>query len=143
MIVSAPGAKSGPRRQPVTLLDIYPTLVELCGLPAKPDLDGESLVPLLKNPKAPRKPAVSTYLHGNHAVISERWRYIRYRDGGEELYDRRKDPNEFRNLAGEAKLSAIKKELAQHVPAQSVPAKAPRSEFDFDYKTYTYRRKGT
>lgn len=73
--------------KPVSLLDIYPTLVELAGLPNKPDLDGQSLVPLLKNPKQDwDRPALMTQLRGNHAIKTETHRYIRYEDGTEELY---------------------------------------------------------
>ncbi|MEZ5351124.1 MAG: sulfatase [Bryobacteraceae bacterium] len=143
MIWAGPGVGSTGRArpQPVSLLDIYPTLVEMCGLPAKSDLDGESLLPLLRDARAKRKPAVSTYLQGNHAVLTEQWRYIHYRDGGEELYDRKNDPNEWRNLAGDPKHTALKKDLARWLPAMSAPAQPERSQFDFDFATYTYRRK--
>jgi arylsulfatase A-like enzyme len=113
----------------------------MCGLPANPRLDGTSLVPLLKDPKAKRNPTVSTYLPGNHAVVSERWRYIVYSDGGEELYDRKEDPNEFTNLARNPQYSAAKRELAQFAPKTSAPSKPLMTEYDFDFATYTYKRK--
>ena len=70
------------------MLDIYPTLIELCGLSEKPELEGRSLVPLLKNPKAKwDRPALTTHGRNNHSLRSERFRYIRYSDGTEELYD--------------------------------------------------------
>jgi arylsulfatase A-like enzyme len=143
MIWAGPGLRATGRNrtQPVTLLDIYPTLVDLCGLPARTDLDGESLRPLLSDPKAKRKPAVSTYLPNNHAVITERWRYIRYRDGGEELYDRVKDPNEWRNLAGASEHTELKKQLAGWLPPASADPKPERNAYNFDFKTYTYRLK--
>jgi len=101
-IIVAPGvAKPGTRcDKPVSLLDIYPTLAELAGLPPKADNDGNSLVPLLKDPKRkwPHFP-VMTMGRGNHAVRSDRWRYIRYADGSEELYDHSNDPWEWTNLA--------------------------------------------
>jgi arylsulfatase A-like enzyme len=104
-------------QQPVSLLDVYPTLVDICGL-TKPDrLDGQSLVPLLRNPEQQTDRAVVTtqgYL--NHAIRSENWRYIRYADGTEELYDHRKDPHEFTNLAQVAKHSAVKDKLAKWLP---------------------------
>jgi len=88
--------------EPVTLLNIYRTLVELCGLPPKADNDGHSLVPLLRNPDADwPHPAIMTQGRGNHALRTDRWRYIRCRDGGEELYDHEHHPWEWRNLAGE------------------------------------------
>ena len=109
-IVVAPGVTTPGSRvdSPVSLLDIYPTLLELTGLPAKDDNDGESLVPLLKDSIVKRsRPPVMTWLRGNHAVRTERWRYIRYRDGGEELYDHSKDPWEWTNLAGNPDYAAV------------------------------------
>ena len=88
-------------QRPVSLIDIYPTLVDLCGLPKRDGLDGHSLKPLLENPKREwEHPVVMTYGENNHAIQTERWRYIEYRDGGMELYDHSKDPNEWTNLAG-------------------------------------------
>jgi len=143
MIMAGPGVRATGRKrtQPVTLLDLYPTLVELCGLPQRQDLDGTSLVPLLRDARRKWKPAVSTYLPGNHAVIEERWRYIRYRDGGEELYDRVADPHEYTNLAADPKLADVRARLAAHVPETSAPPKPDRDRFDFDFKTYQYRLK--
>ncbi|MDX2181096.1 MAG: sulfatase [Bryobacteraceae bacterium] len=130
------------REQPVSLLDLYPTILDLCGLPARPDLDGLSLRPQLERPGSKRRPAVVTYLPGNHAAITERWRYIRYRDGGEELYDRNRDPNEWDNRAGDPKLAKVKTELAKSLPTASAPPVPDRTQFDFDFATHTYRRKG-
>jgi arylsulfatase A-like enzyme len=94
------------------LLDIYPTLVELCGLPPRTDLEGVSLVPQLQDAAAPReRPAITSHNQGNHGVRSERWRYIRYADGSEELYDMRNDPQEWTNLAGQPQFAAV---IAQH-----------------------------
>ena len=84
----------------VSLLDIYPTLLDLCGLPPVEKLEGQSLVPLLKNPKRKwDKPVLNSWYYGNRAVRSERYRYIQYRDGSEEFYDHASDPGEFTNLA--------------------------------------------
>jgi arylsulfatase A-like enzyme len=142
MIVAGPGIESAgvPRTQPVSLLDIYPTLLEMCGLPANPRNDGISLTPLLKNPTAKRIPAVCTYLPGNHAIITERWRYIRYSDTTEELYDRKADPDEFTNLAALAKYEPVKRDLARYAPKTSVPMKPLVTDYDFDFKTYSYKR---
>lgn len=102
------------------LLSIYPTLVDLCGLPAKPRLEGVSLRPLLEDPKADWKHvAVSTLGHNNHAVRDERWRYIRHADGSVELYDHQTDPNVWKNLAAESPTPAHAKVIAQlkkHLP---------------------------
>ena len=100
-----------------------------------------SLVPLLKDPQAKRNPTVSTYLEGNHAVVSERWRYIIYSDGGEELYDRKEDPNEFTNLAGKLEYASIKTDLAKYAPKTSAASKPLMTAYDFDFATYTYKRK--
>lgn len=129
------------RRQPVSLLDLYPTLTGLCGLPANRRNEGASLVPLLRDAKARRPPAVCTYLRNNHAVRDERWRYIRYEDGGEELYDTVADPNEYRNLAGDPKLTKVKHDLARWMPAKNAESVPDRSAYDFDFATYTYKRK--
>jgi arylsulfatase A-like enzyme len=61
--------------------------------------------------------AVTTHGFGNHAVRTDRWRYIRYEDGGEELYDHRSDPHEWTNLANDPAYSAVRRELAEHLPA--------------------------
>ena len=143
LIVAGPGIKAAgvTRKQPVNLLDLYPTLVEMCKLPQNSKLDGTSLVPLLRDPNSRRDPTVSTYLPGNHAVVSERWRYIVYSDGGEELYNRQDDPGEFTNLAGDPKLAGVKKELARFAPKTSVPLKPSVNDYDFDFAAYSYKRK--
>ncbi|MDY3552297.1 sulfatase [Gemmata sp. JC717] len=106
--------------RPAELLDLYPTLADLCGLPANPANEGLSLAPQLKDAKAAReRPAATTHNPGNHSVRTEKWRYIVYADGSEELYDRGTDPHEWTNLAKEAKFVAVKKELAKWVPATS------------------------
>ncbi|QEG24888.1 sulfatase-like hydrolase/transferase [Mariniblastus fucicola] len=101
LFFKAPGNKTTPSKndQVVSLLDIYPTLVDLCGLPVSDRLEGESLIPLFKDPKISRsRPVVSGWYYGNLAVRSNRYRYIRYRDGSGELYDHQSDPGEHRNL---------------------------------------------
>jgi len=123
----------------VSLIDIYPTLIDLCGLPKRNELDGQSLVPLLKNPELPwERPALTTYNMGNHAVRSEHWRYIRYHDGGEELYDHRSDPHEWTNLAGNPEYQAIKKELARWIPKHEAPVVPLQSYYNFDEKTFQW-----
>jgi arylsulfatase A-like enzyme len=143
LIFAGPGLQSTgqDRNQPVTLLDLYPTMIEMCGLPPKKELDGTTLTPLLRNAKAKRDPAVITYLPGNHAVRTERWRYIRYHDGTEELYDEVADPADFHNLAGQQKYASLKSDLAKYMPKQSAPPKPERSAYDFDYEHYTWKLK--
>ena len=144
LILSGPGIRSAGRRRSaaVTLLDLYPTLVDLCGLPARKELDGESLLPLLGDPRARReRPAVTTFLAGNHAVRDERWRYIRYRDGSEELYDTAADPGEYRNLAGLALYNEVKERLGRWIPKTSAAPKPERRDYDFDFATHTWKLK--
>jgi arylsulfatase A-like enzyme len=120
--VTPPGTVYG---SPVNLLDIYPTLLDLCGFEEKPGLDGESLVNVLKDPEYERnRPALMTYGKGNHAIRTDRWRYIHYKDGTEELYDHRNDPREWNNLAGDDQYENLKDSLKQWLPeseADSVP----------------------
>jgi arylsulfatase A-like enzyme len=112
---------------PAELLDIYPTLIDLCGLPARGGLEGHSLLPQLQVPNAPREwPAITTANAGNTTVRTSRWRYIRYADGSEELYDELADRNEWTNLALDPHYAAIKAELAKWLPA-SYAAPAPGS----------------
>ena len=101
--------------RPAELLDIYPTLVDLCGLPPRSDLEGVSLVPQLKDASAPRdRPAITSHNQGNFGIRTEQWRYIRYADGAEELYDMVHDPREWTNLA--ASRRGVCAELAKSLP---------------------------
>uniref|UniRef100_UPI00196B86A0 sulfatase-like hydrolase/transferase n=1 Tax=Caldimonas tepidiphila TaxID=2315841 RepID=UPI00196B86A0 len=101
----------------VSLVDLFPTLTELCGVPRPLQLSGRSLVPLLRDPRKPWDHPVLIEREGGHrAVRSNEWRYIRYADGSEELYDHRVDPQEWRNLAPFSKYSSVKAELARHFP---------------------------
>ncbi|MEM9366498.1 MAG: sulfatase [Planctomycetota bacterium] len=121
LIIVAPGvAEPGSVcNRPVDLTAVYPTLLELGGLPADQRCDGQSLVPLLHNPKAAwEHPAVMTYMPGNHAVRSDRWRYIRYADGTQELYDHQGDPNEWNNLAGSKRFAPVIASHAKWLPTE-------------------------
>ena len=113
------GARSG---RTVSLLDLYPTLVELGGLPEKPGLDGRSLVPLLRDPDTPwDRPVISTYQFSEYSVRDERFHYIRYIDGSEELYDMEADPEEWNNLADDPRFAAEKTRLGALLPADPAP----------------------
>jgi arylsulfatase A-like enzyme len=118
LIFAGPGvAKAATSSRPAELLDLYPTLIELCGLPPRDGLEGHSLLPQLKNGNAARPwPAITTHNHDNHSIRSEHWRYIVYADGSEELYDLRDDPNEWRNLAGDGKFRGIIEEYRRWLP---------------------------
>lgn len=105
-----------PTDKPVNLLDIYPTLIDMCGLPEKTGLDGKSLYPLIKDPEMEWDEAtVTTVGRGTHSIRTRNWRYIHYYDGTEELYDTDNDPNEWYNLAYEPDFGEIKKHLSQYV----------------------------
>lgn len=130
LMVRAPGVtKPGTAcDRPVSMMDLYPTLLELTGVPSPGPQEGESLVRWMRDPKAPKTtPALTTYRLGNHAVRAENWRYIRYNDGTEELYDRRKDPNEWTNLAAKPEMASVKAELAQWLPKHNEPNAPVRS----------------
>ena len=88
--------------KPVELVDLYPTLTEMCGLPLKASNEGRSLKPLMEEPSMEwRFAALTTYARKNHSLRTERYRYIRYENGAEELYDHQFDPEEWENIAGD------------------------------------------
>jgi arylsulfatase A-like enzyme len=124
LFIYAPGAGKGNAKsgRPVTLMDLFPTLADLCSLPIDPAWEGHSLKPLLENPSAEwQHAALTTHGKNNHAVRTEKWRYIRYADGSEELYDHEADPQEYKNLASDLSLSGVKRELAAHLPKENAP----------------------
>jgi arylsulfatase A-like enzyme len=112
-------AKNSISESPVSFIDIYPTLVDLAGIPKKEGLDGRSLKKLLVNPSMEwNRPVLSTYGKGNHAVRSGKWRYIQYRDGSSELYDHQNDPNEWYNLSDKEDSQEIVKRLKKVIPVK-------------------------
>ncbi|MFM7413410.1 MAG: sulfatase-like hydrolase/transferase [Planctomycetota bacterium] len=130
LVVAAPGVTAGGRAtpRPAGLIDLFPTLCELCGLPPAADLDGRSLVPLLRDPDcAWNAPVLITHGRANHALRDGRYRYIRYADGGEELYDHAADPHEWTNLAGRPEHEAVRAALAARLPASDAPALGPKA----------------
>ena len=107
---------------PTQLIDIYPTLVDLCGLPVYPMAEGHSLRPLLSNPKKKwTYPAFTFYGKGNGVVRDQRFRLTQYEDGALEIYDMRKDPEEWHNLAATRKGKKIARKLLPHLPDQWAP----------------------
>jgi len=129
LMMAGPGiARGGRCTRPVSFMDIYPTLVDLCGLGPNERLEGRSLRPLLQNPQAEwEPPALTTHGRNNHSLRSERWRYIRYADGSEELYDHASDEMEWTNLASDPKYDEVKRRLARYLPEVNVPD-APRDK---------------
>lgn len=124
LIWVAPGVtrEHGICHLPVDFMTIYPTLCELTGVRAPDHLDGFSIVPLLRDPGTDwDRPAITTHGRNRHAVRTQRWRYIRYEDGSEELYDHTVDPYEWKNLATDSQLAAVKEKLAASFPTVNVP----------------------
>ena len=126
LFFSVPGhcVKGGKTDVPASLLDIYPTLLDICGLPANEKNQGSSLVPFIEDTSATKEePVLISWQYGNFAVRSENWRYIRYRDGSEELYDHRTDPGEHINLAGAPECRAIIEWHKKYIPSDpALPA---------------------
>ncbi len=125
LIIRVPGMKS---RQDcsrlVNLMDLYPTLIDLCGLPAKPEIDGRSIAPLLRDPKMPWPySSITVNGAGNASVRDEHWYFIRYRDGTEEFYDMERDPMQRTNLATSKDIDILshKARLAASFPASFAP----------------------
>ncbi|MEK6235058.1 MAG: sulfatase-like hydrolase/transferase, partial [Planctomycetales bacterium] len=130
LIFAGPGVIADAKcTRPAELLDMYPSLLELCGLPANDALEGRSLVPQLKDAEAPREaPAITTHNHDNHGVRSERWRYIRYADGSEAVYDMAADPNEWKNLAADSKHAGVIRDHRRWIPKNNAkPAPGSRA----------------
>ncbi len=127
----APGVtkSNGVCDRTVDFMSIYPTLCDLCGLPTPKHVEGASIKSLLADPKSAwDRAALTTHGFQNHAVRTEEYRYIRYADGSEELYDESKDPYEWTNLAGKAEYAQVKTDLAKHLPKVNKEPKAPEKE---------------
>jgi hypothetical protein len=121
-----PGSRCG---KPVSLLSLFPTLTELAAIPPKTDNDGPSLVRLLQNPNAEWPHVALTYLQepGSYGLSDERWRYIHYADGGEELYDIQTDPHEWHNLADSPDQHAKLRDLRGMAPREFAPVPRRRN----------------
>jgi len=128
LMISGPGLTRSRCDRPVQLLDIYPTLVELCALAKPPQkLEGHSLLPLLIQPNTSWPyPAITTFHCNDHAVRTDRWRYISYANGDEELYDHSLDSNEWNNLVHDSKYRSVIAELKAHLPTVNVSSSPSR-----------------
>ncbi len=135
LLVVPPAGASGfalgqTSREPVSLVDLYPTVLEFTGVPPPAtSLDGQSLLPLLREPKKRTgRMVISTFQREHFSVGDDRWRYIRYSDGSEELYDHQSDPTEWRNLAAKPEHAAVKARLAGMVPKNPKPEAAAKQK---------------
>ncbi len=109
-------------KSPVDFMSVYPTLCDLANIEKPTWLEGENIKPLLANPSASwDKIAITTFGQNNHAIRTDRWRYIRYANGDEELYDHQNDEYEWTNLASKPELAALKSELAKRFPTINIP----------------------
>ena len=123
VVVAAPGHKAAQKtNHPAELLDIFPTLLELAGLPKDETQEGQSLVPLMKNPRREWKhPAITSFGLGNYSIRSTHYRFIQYFDGSRELYDLRNDPHEWNNLIDNPKMKKVIQEHASFIPQKQHP----------------------
>ncbi len=134
-LIRTPDKKEAESKATVSLIDIFPTLVDYCGI-NKPQhkLDGNSLMPIIENPNLKwDKPSFTSYGIEYSSVRNERYRYLRYPDGSEELYDHETDPNEWTNIASRSENEAIKKELSQYIPKDWAPSLGGRLEVPRDF----------
>ncbi|MDP5029045.1 MAG: sulfatase [Paraglaciecola sp.] len=131
LIIKPPKSQSKQvSNRPVSLLDLYPTLIKMCGLPPNLAVQGNDITPLLSKPDASwEHAAVTTYGPNNHAVRTERYRYISYEDGTEELYDHKMDGNEWVNLANDAKYTQLKQNIRKYLPSENA-SWSPVSYYD-------------
>ncbi len=143
-IVVAPGVGKSSQRcaQAVSLVDIFPTLIELCSLPSLESLDGISLVPWLLDPDRERKrPAITIEESGHVAIRTGRYRAIYYKTGERELYDHQSDPNEWNNLAGDPAHAATLSDSSRWIPSLRKPAAYSKKAFVFDHERFTWKHK--
>jgi iduronate 2-sulfatase len=125
-------------KDPVSLLDLYPTLTELCDIEVPNSLDGKSLKPYLFNPDLESGRVILTLFDpGNITFRSNRWRYIRYADGSEELYDMIEDPQEWNNLANHTQHLGVLEFFRGRIPPEALGLSAetqPEGPRDLDHE---------
>jgi len=143
-IWAGPGVAKGEKSDvTVSLIDMYPTLVDLCRLPKpRQKLEGQSLTKTLADPKSAddRNVFLPHMNPGEYAVINRDWRYIRYGEDGEELYALQADPNEWHNLAAKPEHAARKTELQRFAPATfAEPAQNLNARKDLVIEGETFR----
>jgi iduronate 2-sulfatase len=135
LIISVPGMKPGRTNAITELVDIYPTLAELAGLPVPDKVQGKSVVPVLKNPSALVKTGALS-LHNGIAIRTKDYAYMRYRDKKEELYDMVKDPKQFTNEVANPEYSTVLKQLREQLDSR-----LKEEGILLDKKTRKYKQK--
>ena len=130
-MVRVPGVNEGVKSDGViNLVDMYPTLIELCGLSPNPNNDGRSFAKLLENPQMSwNEPTLSTMGYMNHALTDGRYRYISYKKGVQELYDHNSDPLEHNNLANNPEYAQIIAKFKKYLPTHNEP-ESPRNTLE-------------
>ena len=111
MIISAPGLKPGRTKSIAELMDLYPTLCSLLQIPIPKSVQGKSLLPTLENPEQKSRNEALSLLRGSHSLRTDRWAFMKYKNGDEELYDMSTDPSQFENLAKSKNHQRIRKTL--------------------------------
>ena len=148
-IWAGPGVKKGAVTDvTASLIDMYPTFVEMCGLPRPHQkLEGTSLASTLEKPAVAKdRDVYLPYMApGEYAIINKDWRYITYGDDGEELYDLKSDPNEWNNLAENPKYKDTKRLLRKSAPKKFSPAAPKRTigkDLIIEGETFRWRKEG-
>lgn len=120
LIFSGPGIESGQKcNAPVGLIDMYPTLVDMCGLKANKANEGNSLTPLMEKPEKKWKyPAFTSYGYKNISMYIDGFHYIQYEDGSAELYEQKNDPNEWNNLANKEEYKTLISKFKKQLPKE-------------------------
>lgn len=139
LMIATPGSSGQVCDRVVSLLDLYPTLAQLARFDPLPAVSGRSLIPLLRDPTQGWEEFAVTTWEGHYSVRSADYRYIRYQDGSEELYDHRRDPQEWENLANQADLGAIKAELAAQLPTNPAPPAPVENQRTYGCTEANYR----
>lgn len=122
MLFRLPGKQKGQRSSsPVSQMDLYPTLCELCGLEVPGHVEGKSIVPILHDPEINLGPALTTQGRSNHALRTVDYRYIRYANGDEEFYVHADDPHEWNNQADNPEYVETIRQLRTQLPTVNVP----------------------
>ena len=128
--------------KPVSLINLYKTLVDLCDLPEMKGLDGVSMKPLLSSNDADwKRPVTVDFQEGNTCVYMNNWHYIQYHDGTGELYDLETDPNEWKNLSAQGKYASLIDSLKGFIPSAYAQNAPEKNAFEFDPLKYQWKKK--